>query len=122
VPALIKEIEDYFQEGDFSQTKFATCIGRLRVLLVEVATKIALGLARQSGDMSISERSEEGQFFQFLRSRKFISDAEWNILRSLYALASDGGAHSPISNREYARLVKNMSYELLLLFLSKWEL
>src|SRR5262249_46688805 len=44
VPAIIREIEDYFREGDFSETKFATCVGRIRVLLVEVSKRIALGL------------------------------------------------------------------------------
>src|SRR3989338_5956745 len=54
VPSLISEIEDYFRDGDFTETKFATCIGRIRVLLVEVAKKIALGMAEKKTDTSIS--------------------------------------------------------------------
>jgi|GEM_PF-3132751 len=120
VPSTIKEIEDYFHEGDFSPTKFATCIGRIRVLLVEVSKKIGAGLSQDGAGLKSSP--DDAAVFQYLRDKKFISDAEWNILRSLYALASDDGAHSIISNREYARLVKNMSYELLLLFLSKFKI
>lgn len=122
VPSLISEIEDYFREGDFTETKLATCVGRIRVLLVEVSKKIALGIAATRSDKSISETSDDHHFFQYLKDKRFISDNEWNILRALYGLSSDNGAHSPISKREYARLLKNMSYELLLLFLSKTEL
>lgn len=121
VPALIKEIDDYFREGDFSPTKFATCIGRIRVLLVEVSKKIALGIAKSKSDTLVTESSEEAFFFQYLKNKEFISDSEWNILRSLYAMASDNGAHTSISNREYARLIRNISYEIILLFVSKYE-
>ncbi len=122
VPALIGEIENYFREGDFTETKFATCIGRIRVLLVEVAKKIALGLAEKQSDTSISVTSDEHHFFQYLKDKRFISYDEWNILRSLYGLASNEGAHKLITKREYARLIKNMTYEIVLLFLSKYEL
>ncbi len=122
VPSLVREIEDYFREGEFTKTKFATSIGRLRVLLVEVSRRLALEIAQKNLDNSISENSDEHHFFQYLKDKNAISLDEWNILRALYALASDNGAHSPISNREYARLIKNMSYELILLFLSKYKL
>lgn len=122
VPSLVKEIEDYFREGEFTETKFATSVGRIRVLLVEVSKRLALEIARTSSDASISENSKEHNFFQYLKDKNVISNDEWNILRSLYALASDNGAHSPISKREYARLIKNMSYELILLFLSRYKL
>lgn len=120
VPAIIKEIEDYFHEGDFSATKFATCIGRIRVLLVEVSKKMGVKLSQD--ETGLKGSVDDAVVFQYLRDKKFISDAEWNILRSLYALASNDGAHSIVSNREYARLIKNMSYEIILLFLSKIEL
>jgi len=122
VPSLIKEIEDYFREGDFTETKFATSVGRIRVLLVEVSKRVALKVASEKSDTSISESSDDHHFFQYLKDKKIISVDEWNILRSLYNLSSNEGAHSSISNREYARLVKNMTYELILLFLSRYKL
>jgi len=120
VPALVREIEDYFREGEFTETKFATAIGRIRVLLVEVSKHLALEIAQTNSDTSITEKSDEHHFFQYLKDKKVISSDEWNILRSLYALASNNGSHSAISDREYARLIKNMSYELVLLFSSKY--
>ncbi|MDP3696475.1 MAG: hypothetical protein Q8R55_00400 [Candidatus Taylorbacteria bacterium] len=122
VPSMVREIEDYFREGEFTETKFATCIGRIRILLVETSKRIALDLAKKHSDSSIQENSDEHHFFQYLKNKQFISDEEWNILRSLYGLSSDKGAHSTISNREYARLIKNMTYDMVILFLSKYKL
>ncbi len=122
VPTLIGEIEDYFREGDFTETKFATSIGRIRVLLAEVSKRLALRVALEKSDKSISENSNDHSFSQYLKDKEIISTNEWSILRSLYNLASNEGAHSSVSNREYARLIKNMSYELILLFLSRYKL
>ncbi|MGB7291047.1 MAG: hypothetical protein WBD99_02600 [Thermodesulfobacteriota bacterium] len=122
VPSLIREIEDYFREGKFTDTKYATCIGRIRVLLVEVAKKISLDLTKNRSDRSFSESSDDHHFFQYLKDKKFISYDEWNLLRSLYGMSSSEGAHAPISKREYARLIKNMAYEMVLLFLSRYTL
>jgi hypothetical protein len=118
IPTLVSEIEDYFREGDFSETKLATCIGRIRVLLVEVTKGIALAVGSARGAKSIPG-DDDKRFFEYLRSQKYLSDPEWNIMRSLYDLASTGGAHAPIANREYARLVRNMTYEGVLLLLSR---
>jgi len=122
VPQMIKEIEDDFRDGDFSDTKFAACIGRIRVLLVEISKRIALSVAKSRNDDSIIENSEDHHFFQYLKDKKVINVHEWNILKSMYGLASDQGSHSSVSNREHARLVKNMTYELALLFLSRHEI
>ena len=122
VPQMIKEIEDDFRDGDFSDTKFAACIGRIRVLLVEVSKRIALSVAKSRNDDSLTESSKDSHFFQYLKDKKVINVHEWNILKSMYGLASDQGSHSSVSNREYARLVKNMTYELALLFLSRHEI
>lgn len=119
VPQLIKEIEDDFRDGDFSDTKFAACIGRIRVLLVEISKRIALSIAQSRSDTSVTENSDDHHFFQYLKDKRVINDHEWNILRSMYGLASDQGSHSSVSNREYARLIKNITYEMVLLFLSR---
>jgi hypothetical protein len=122
IPALIKEIEDSFRDGDFSDAKFATCIGRIRVLLVESSKQVALAVAKSKNDSSINTKSDDHHFFQYLKDKKVITDNEWNIIRGLYGMASDTGSHSSISKREYARLEKNMTYEIILLFLTKYGL
>ena len=107
------------RDGDFSDTKFAACIGRIRVLLVEISKRIALSIAQSRSDTSVTENSDDHHFFQYLKDKRVINDHEWNILRSMYGLASDQGSHSSVSNREYARLIKNITYEMVLLFLSR---
>lgn len=122
VPSLIKEIDDYFREGEFSESKFATCIGRIRVLLVEVSKRISLNLAIKDVKATITESSKDHAFAQYLKDNKFISDEEWQILKSLYSMSSEEGAHSSVSKREYARLIKNMSYEIALLLLNRYKI
>jgi len=122
VPSMIKEIDDYFREGEFTETKFATCIGRIRVLLVEITKRISLELSKGDSKDSISESSHDHTFAQYLKNNKFISDDEWKILKSLYNMSSEEGSHSSISKREYARLIKNMAYEIALLLLNRYKI
>lgn len=121
VPNMVAEIEDYFRAGEFTNTKFATCIGRIRVLLVETARQIAAGIHAKKGSADIPG-TDDKRFFEYLKSSGHISAPEWNILRSLYDLASNDGAHASVAPREYARLVRNMTYEVVLLLLSKHSL
>jgi len=121
VPSVIDEIEEYFVGGDFPQTKFATCIDRVRVLLVEVLRGIATGIAQKKDNKKINSETDEHAVFDYLRSEKLLSDSEWQMVRSLHGIASDKGSHRIIALKEYARITKNMTYEVLLLALSKYE-
>jgi len=109
----------YFSGGDFSQTKFATCIDRVRILLVEALRNIAIGISQKSGDKKINDKTDEHSVFDYLRSKKFLSDNEWQLVKALHGLASDKGAHKATALKEYARITKNMVYEILLLILRK---
>lgn len=119
--SLIEEVESCFTEGDFSPTKYATCIGRVRVLLAESFKMMANSLSERRRDRRISVSTNEHAAFDYLRSIKFLNDYEWNVLRSLYDLASDQGSHKAMAFREYARIAKNMTYEIILLALTRDE-
>ncbi len=119
ISSVINEIEEYFSGGDFSQTKFATCIDRVRILLVEALRNIATGISQKNGDKKIDNETDEHSVFDYLRSKKFLSDNEWQLVKALHGLASDKGAHKATALKEYARITKNMVYEILLLILSK---
>ncbi len=112
IPSVINEIEEYFSGGDFTQTKFATCIGRVRVLLVEALRGIASGISQKEGDKKVDDKTDEHSVFDYLRSKKFLSDDEWQLIRALHGLASDKGAHKVVALKEYARVTKNMVYEI----------
>lgn len=119
IPSVINEVEEYFSGGDFTQTKFATCIDRVRILLVEALRGIAVGISLKNGDKKIDGKTDEHGVFDYLRSKKFLSDNEWQLIRALHGIASDKGAHKIIALKEYARITKNMVYEILLVVLSK---
>jgi hypothetical protein len=119
IPSVINEIEEYFSGGDFTQTKFATCIGRVRVLLVEALRGIASGISQSEGDKKIDDKTDEHGIFDYLRSKKILSDNEWQLIRALHGLSSDKGAHEITALKEYARVTKNMVYEILLVILRK---
>jgi len=120
VPSVINEIEEYFSGGDFTETKFATCVDRVRVLLVESLRSIATGISQGEGDKKIDSQTNEHGVFDYLRSKKFLSDDEWQLVRAIHGIASDKGAHTIIALKEYARIAKNMAYEVLLLTLSRY--
>ena len=121
IPAVIDEIEEYFQGGELTDTKFATCIGRIRVLISEVTKELASETSCEKKDKKIAGDAKEHAVFDYLKSQKIISQDEWQVVRSLYAMASNTGSHALASNREYARLIKNMTYEFVLLLLNKGE-
>lgn len=121
IPSVMDEIEEYFTGGDFTQTKFATCIDRVRILLVEALRSIAVEISQKNGNKKIDSKTDEHAVFDYLRSKKFLSDNEWQLVRALHGIASDKGAHTVLALKEYARITKNMVYELLLLALSKYE-
>jgi len=119
IPDLIVGIEELFQGGEFADTKFATCIDRIRVLIVETTRNIALRIQKKRKDIKINKQSDEHTVFDYLRSAGFLEDAEWNLVRALHDLSSSSGVHAISSNRECARLIKNMTYEIVLLMLRK---
>jgi len=121
IPSVINEIEQYFKEGEFTESKFATCIGRVRVLLVDVIRKIASDLSARKSDNKIEGKSDEHRVFDYLRAEKFVDDDQWNLIRALYGMCSDSGAHALIAPKEYARLTKNITYEMILMLLTQFN-
>ncbi|HEY3305830.1 MAG TPA: hypothetical protein VGL70_20075 [Candidatus Binatia bacterium] len=121
IVSLIREIDSHFDEAEFTPTKYATCIDRVRVLVSEVFKTIAKALSENRKDGKIAETTGEHAAFDYLKSVGFLADYDWNIVRSLYNLASDQGSHRPVALREYARIAKNMAYEVILLALIKYE-
>ncbi|XOB46632.1 MAG: hypothetical protein ACKKMV_00395 [Candidatus Nealsonbacteria bacterium] len=121
IPSVIDEIEENFSGGDFTPTKFATCIDRVRVLLVDVLRNIAIGISQRKDDKKIDHKTDEHTVFDYLRSKKFLNDNEWQLVRALHGIASDKGAHTIVALKEYARIAKNMVYEIMLIVLSRHD-
>ena len=57
----------------------------------------------------------------FLKNSGFLTEQQDKFARGLYALSSDEGVHPLIAEREYARVLRNMSIEYGLMFLTMFE-
>ena len=62
-----------------------------------------------------------GKAIGYLVQEGVLTKTEEAFVTSLYALVSDTGVHPLVSEREYARLVRNMNIEYGLLFLTRVE-
>jgi hypothetical protein len=57
----------------------------------------------------------------FLKNIGFLTEQQDKFARGLHALLSDEGVHPLIAEREFARLLRNMSIEYGLMFLTMFE-
>lgn len=121
VSSAVATVEEFFRGGDFDEIKYAACTERVRAFLSEVFKQLAQNVSSQKSDGKINGSTNEHAALEYLKNQKFLTDYEWNMARSLHALTSDTGAHQLVGLREYARIAKNMAYELVLLLLTRWN-
>mgnify|MGYP006898375852 CR=1 FL=1 len=112
----IKHIEELFKQGDFNQQSYATCVDRVRVLLVEAAKYLAV-----KNGLKNPEKKEDKEISNFLHVNGHITDEEYQLLISFYSLCSNNGSHISKTDRNTARLVKNMGFEIVALLSSYSE-
>jgi hypothetical protein len=65
--------------------------------------------------------SKWGEALKYLRDNAVLTKQEESFAAQLYTLMSDAGVHPLIAEREYARLMRNMSIEYGLLLLTKLD-
>ena len=121
IPEVINEIEDYFVKGEFTKSRFATCIDRVRVLLIEVLRKVAFSLSEKKGNNENISKFKDHDIIKYVSDSDIMDGILVGLIRSFYGFVSGTGSHVAIAPREYARLTKNMAYELILLLLTKYE-
>jgi hypothetical protein len=68
-----------------------------------------------------SQPSKWGEAIQYLRDHDVLTVKEQQFAIQFYALMSDTGVHPLVAEREYARLMRNMSIEYGLLLLTKLD-
>jgi hypothetical protein len=62
-----------------------------------------------------------GDTLNYLRNNDVLTKQEEALVAPLYTLMRDAGVHPLIAEREYARLMRNMSIEYGLLLLTKLD-
>lgn len=108
----IKHVQDLFEQGIFNEITYATCVGRVRILLVSTVKY----LAKEKGIKSVPK--DDKLYAKWLFDNKHITNEDHEIIKSFYSLCSNEGSHISQTSRENARLIKNIAYEIILLLLN----
>jgi hypothetical protein len=93
-------------------------LGHLRSFLEQLHLQACAAAQRKFGGLL---PSKWGEALKYLRDNAVLSKQEEAFASQFYVLMSDTGVHPLIAEREYARLVRNMSIEYGLLVLTKLD-
>ncbi|HEY2361843.1 MAG TPA: hypothetical protein VGK36_12040 [Candidatus Angelobacter sp.] len=119
-PLLIQSLDEAEKLYRTAATAFElkSCLGHLRSFVEQVHLQACAGAHKKYGG---SLPSKWGEALRYLIDNKILTQQEWQFFGSLYTLVSDTGVHPLIADREYARLMRNMSIECGLLLLTKMD-
>jgi len=115
VRTQIDQIEELFTEGVFDEAKLATCLGRVRVLLIDSLMKLASQLSKSNDLQELKSKPKDGEVIDWYKEQGLLNQKEKKLIRAMYDLCSDEGAHASVSKKEYARIAKNVTYECLVM-------
>ncbi len=101
-----------------SPFELKSSMGHLRSFLEQLHLQ-ACALAH--GKFGGSRASKWGEANQYLRDHDVLTIKEQQFAIQFYALMSDTSVHPLVTEREYARLMRNMSIEYGLLLLTKLD-
>lgn len=93
-------------------------MGHLRSFLEQLHLQACAALHKRLGG---TLPSKWGEALQYLRDHDVLSVKEQQFAIQFYALVSDTSVHPLVAEREYARLIRNMSIEYGLLVLTKLD-
>ena len=95
-----------------------SCLGHLRSFVEHLHLQACVGARQKYGG---SLPLKWGDALKYLVDHNLLTKQEDQFFSSLYTLVSDTGVHPLIADREYARLMRNMSIECGLLLLTKLD-
>jgi hypothetical protein len=93
-------------------------MGHLRSFLEQLHLQACAAAHKKLGG---SQPSKWGEALQYLRDHDVLTVKEEQFAAQLYALMSDTSVHPLVAEREYARLMRNISIEYGLLLLTKLD-
>jgi hypothetical protein len=117
---LVKSLDEAEKLYRIAATPFElkSCLGHLRSFVEQLHIEAAIGIHNKLGG---TLPFRWGEALQYLFDQNVMSKQERQLFASLYTLVSDTGVHPLIADREYARLMRNMSIECGLLLLTKLD-
>ncbi len=119
-PLLIQSLDEAerLYRGDATQFELKSSLGHLRSFLEQLHLQACAALNKQQG---APVPSKWGDALVYLVDNAVLTKPEELFAARFYTLMSDAGVHPLIAEREYARLMRNMSIEYGLLLLSKLD-
>lgn len=111
VSNLIKHIQDLFVKSEFDSVIYATCIDRVRVFISTVTRIVAVEKSKTT-EKILQNGKDDKVYSQYLRDNNIITKEELKLLVAFYSLCSSNGSHIARTNKETARLVKNIGFEI----------
>jgi hypothetical protein len=113
IKALDAAERDY--RADATGFELKNVMGQLRSVLEFIYRDAATAIAAQEGDAAPANWNNS---LMYLLKKKFITEPQDKLVRGLYAVLSDEGAHPILAKAEFARLARNMVIEMSLMFLT----
>jgi len=118
-PDLIKaidKIEQNLASGE-DEFDFKSCIDLIRTFFNDLYASIALEIINKTGlkhSEAIEGNKKMGKAMDYLHSGKitFVSQEEHDLIAAFNGFLSYKGVHSLTSEKEYARISKNMAIEI----------
>ena len=92
-----------------------SCLGHLRSFLEHLHREAAKSIATSAG---ITVMDRWGDAILFLREQGYFTKQHESFVASLYTLLSDESVHALTADREYARLLRNVTIEYGVMFLT----
>jgi hypothetical protein len=116
-PDMVKALNA--AESDYKATATAfelkNCLGHLRSFLEHLHRESAKSIANASGD---TVTDKWGDATLYLRQQRFFTTQHEKFIAALYTLLSDESVHPLTTEREYARLLRNVVIEYGVMFLT----
>lgn len=111
VSNLIKHIQDLFIKSEFDSITYATCIDRVRVFISTVTRIVAVEKSKTTEKVLKNDKDDKS-YREYLSNNNIITKEELKLLSAFYGLCSNNGSHIARTNKETARLVKNIGFEI----------
>ncbi len=119
--AIVNALNQVELEYTAASTLFnlKNCLGHLRSVVEHLHLEACRTIA--SATPGLVAQTQFGDALVFLRKNGFLSCQEESLVGGLYRVISDKGVHPLFAEREYARLLRNMTIEYGLMFLTILE-
>jgi hypothetical protein len=115
--AALKKADDIYN-GSPDAFDLKSCIGHIRSFIEHLHIQAGMAIAKSVNKTVLDVWDP---VMTFLKNDGFLTIQQDKFARGLYMLLSDEGVHPLIAEREFARLLRNMSIEYGLMFLTMFE-